>query len=87
MHVYPSVFATVGLATSFVAFASSWELWAQSLREKEFLVEMRLQNLEPGTPSTDETPAENNQVAPAVPLAAEVGDEAADSDDDDDDAD
>jgi hypothetical protein len=47
VHVYPGIFAVVGLSR--IVFSAMIVLsgWSQSVRDKEFLVEMRLQNLEP----------------------------------------
>ncbi|KAG2142827.1 uncharacterized protein EDB93DRAFT_1241500 [Suillus bovinus] len=47
MHAYPGIFATVGLYRASVATLRLLSSWSQAIRDKEFLVEMRLQNLEP----------------------------------------
>lgn len=46
MHVYPGIFAVVGLSRVIVSAMTVLSSWSQSIRDKEFLVEMRLQNLE-----------------------------------------
>ncbi|EGN95092.1 hypothetical protein SERLA73DRAFT_61388 [Serpula lacrymans var. lacrymans S7.3] len=47
LHVYPGIFAVAGLARSLVVSVRLLSSWSQSIRDKEFLVEMRLRNLEP----------------------------------------
>lgn len=46
MHVYPGIFAVVGLSRMVVSATGVLSGWSQAIRDKEFLVEMRLQNLE-----------------------------------------
>ncbi|THH29527.1 hypothetical protein EUX98_g4673 [Antrodiella citrinella] len=46
LHVYPSLFTVAGCAHGISALSSLIGTWSQSVRDKEFLVEMRLQNLE-----------------------------------------
>ncbi|KAI0064059.1 hypothetical protein BV25DRAFT_1990235 [Artomyces pyxidatus] len=46
MHVYPSIFAAAGFARMVVAVAGVLSSWSQGIRDKEFLVEMRLRNYE-----------------------------------------
>lgn len=46
VHVYPGIFAVVGLSRLVVSAMTVLSSWSQSIRDKEFLVEMRLQNLE-----------------------------------------
>ena len=53
MHVYPTVFVC---AFAFRASISAYGLlstWSQSIRDKEFLVEMRLKNHDPDRPESD----------------------------------
>ncbi|TCD71774.1 hypothetical protein EIP91_003117 [Steccherinum ochraceum] len=45
-HVYPSIFTAAGCVHGISALSSLVGSWSQSVRDKEFLVEMRLQNLE-----------------------------------------
>jgi E3 ubiquitin-protein ligase MARCH6 len=47
MHVYPGLFAVVGFGRSIVVGMTLLSSWSQSIRDKEFLVEMRLRNHEP----------------------------------------
>jgi len=47
MHVYPSVFVLAGTARSAIALFKLLSSWSQAVRDKEFLVEMRLKNHEP----------------------------------------
>ncbi|KAG0698227.1 hypothetical protein DFH29DRAFT_834916 [Suillus ampliporus] len=57
MHAYPGMFATVGFYRASVATLRLLSSWSQAVRDKEFLVEMRLQNLEPAvTSETNNSP-------------------------------
>lgn len=47
LHVYPGIFAVAGFGQGIVAGMKLLSTWSQSIRDKEFLVEMRLRNLEP----------------------------------------
>ncbi|KAH7910305.1 hypothetical protein BJ138DRAFT_1009132 [Hygrophoropsis aurantiaca] len=47
MHVYPGIFAVAGVSRTIIAGVGVISSWSQEVRDKEFLVEMRLQNLEP----------------------------------------
>ena len=47
MHVYPGIFAVVGFGRSVMVGIDLLHSWSQSIRDKEFLVEMRLRNHEP----------------------------------------
>jgi E3 ubiquitin-protein ligase MARCH6 len=47
MYVYPGIFAIAGAARGAALAFSLLGTWSQSIRDKEFLVEMRLRNLEP----------------------------------------
>jgi hypothetical protein len=47
MHVYPGIFVLTGLVRSVLALFDLLSSWSQSIRDKEFLVEMRLRNHEP----------------------------------------
>jgi E3 ubiquitin-protein ligase MARCH6 len=46
MHVYPGIFAVVGLIRLGVTSSGVLSRWSQSIRDTEFLVEMRLRNYE-----------------------------------------
>jgi E3 ubiquitin-protein ligase MARCH6 len=47
MHGYPGIFAVAGFFRTAVLLINALSAWSQSIRDKEFLVEMRLRNLEP----------------------------------------
>jgi len=47
VNIYPGIFATAGLFRGIVVGLQLLKTWSQSVRDKEFLVEMRLRNLEP----------------------------------------
>ena len=47
MHVYPGLFAVAGFGRSVMVVIALLSSWSQSIRDKEFLVEMRLRNHEP----------------------------------------
>lgn len=44
MHVYPGIFASAGLIRLGVTGSGALSRWSQSIRDTEFLVEMRLRN-------------------------------------------
>ncbi|KAA1468915.1 hypothetical protein DENSPDRAFT_834409 [Dentipellis sp. KUC8613] len=46
MHVYPGIFAVAGFGSSVMSSYNLLSSWSQSIRDKEFLVEMRLRNYE-----------------------------------------
>ncbi|KAH9840035.1 uncharacterized protein C8Q71DRAFT_474546 [Rhodofomes roseus] len=46
LHVYPSIFTIAGFGHTAYVLSRVYGSWSQSIRDKEFLVEMRLQNLE-----------------------------------------
>ena len=50
MHVYPSVFVLAGGVRTAIVIGSSLRAWSQAIRDKEFLVEMRLKNHDPNAP-------------------------------------
>jgi len=45
--IYPGIFAVVGMVRGIWGLHKMYLKWSQSVRDKEFLVEMRLRNLEP----------------------------------------
>lgn len=49
MEVYPAIFVTVAGVRSSAKLLEMLSTWSQAIRDKEFLVEMRLRNLEPTT--------------------------------------
>jgi E3 ubiquitin-protein ligase MARCH6 len=61
MHVYPGLFAVVGFGRSIVVGMSLLSSWSQSIRDKEFLVEMRLRNHEPVEEDKRPSPAANQE--------------------------
>ena len=46
MHVYPGIFAAAGLIRLGLTGSGVLSRWSQSIRDTEFLVEMRLRNYE-----------------------------------------
>ncbi|KAI6167328.1 hypothetical protein EDD17DRAFT_1469209 [Pisolithus thermaeus] len=53
VHVYPGIFAAAGLSRMCVSVMGLLSTWSQAVRDKEFLVEMRLQNHEPSKPEEE----------------------------------
>jgi E3 ubiquitin-protein ligase MARCH6 len=47
MHIYPGIFMSAGVLRSAVVLYGLLSSWSQSIRDKEFLVELRLRNHEP----------------------------------------
>ena len=47
MHVYPTVFVFAATLRSAVVAFDLLSSWSQTIRDKEFLVEMKLRNHEP----------------------------------------
>jgi E3 ubiquitin-protein ligase MARCH6 len=47
MHVYPTVFVFAATLRSAVVVFDLLSSWSQAIRDKEFLVEMKLRNHEP----------------------------------------
>ena len=45
--IYPGIFAGVGVVRGIWGLHKMYMKWSQTVRDKEFLVEMRLRNLEP----------------------------------------
>jgi hypothetical protein len=43
---YPGVFAAVGVASAVSGLSNTYQSFLQTVRDKEFVVEMRLQNRE-----------------------------------------
>ncbi|KAI0676025.1 hypothetical protein C8Q78DRAFT_1142731 [Trametes maxima] len=46
LHVYPGIFTLAGLGHATWVLSRAMTSWSQTIRDKEFLVEMRLRNLE-----------------------------------------
>ncbi|KAF9266796.1 hypothetical protein L218DRAFT_955901 [Marasmius fiardii PR-910] len=56
-HIYPGIFLIAALARSSLMLNDALSNWSQTVRDKEFLVEMRLKNHEPTPPpATQDTP-------------------------------
>ena len=68
MHVYPSVFILAGTVRSAITLYGMLSSWSQAIRDKEFLVEMRLKNHDPNAPQ--EPAAAPVDVARAAAAAA-----------------
>jgi E3 ubiquitin-protein ligase MARCH6 len=47
LHVYPGIFCAAAVASSLPAVSAAFQSWTQHVRDKEFLLELRLQNREP----------------------------------------
>ncbi len=47
LHVYPSIFTLAAVGQGTFALGNMFRTWSQTVRDKEFLVDMRLQNFEP----------------------------------------
>jgi E3 ubiquitin-protein ligase MARCH6 len=47
MHVYPTVFVFAATVRSALVAFDLLSTWSQTIRDKEFLVEMKLRNHEP----------------------------------------
>ncbi|KAF8629103.1 hypothetical protein AX15_003588 [Amanita polypyramis BW_CC] len=55
MHVYPGIFVFIGLMRSSVVLYDILSTWSQTIRDKEFLVEMRLMNHNNEKPEAKDT--------------------------------
>jgi hypothetical protein len=66
--IYPGIFAAVGVFRSVWGLRNVYLKWSQTVRDKEFLVEMRLRNLEPeeNKEKTEEKKEEQEQEEAAV---------------------
>jgi len=53
--VYPAIFVVIAIVESATNLTGVFNKWAQNIRDKEFLVELRLRNLEQSPKA--ETPA------------------------------
>ncbi|KAF4610509.1 hypothetical protein D9613_006687 [Agrocybe pediades] len=83
MHVYPGVFVLAGSVRLAVVMGGWFKAWAQAIRDKEFLVEMRLRNHETENGNGNGNRNENERADGSF-VDAEEGDHH-DGDDDDDD--
>lgn len=68
LYVYPGIFVAAALARMFATLVEVCASWAQSIRDSEFLVEMRLRNMEPEA-SRSPSPAAPAPVS--VPIAVQ----------------
>ncbi|TBU39775.1 hypothetical protein BD309DRAFT_1083198 [Dichomitus squalens] len=67
LHVYPGIFTAAGLVHAAYALSKVMASWSQTIRDKEFLVEMRLRNLELEQENSTEQQAEARvEVTPEV---------------------
>jgi E3 ubiquitin-protein ligase MARCH6 len=48
-NIYPGIFTFIGLGRMLASTLDHVSAWSQEVRDKEFLVEMRLKNHEPDT--------------------------------------
>ncbi|KAI0048750.1 hypothetical protein FA95DRAFT_1007728 [Auriscalpium vulgare] len=71
MHVYPTIFAGAGVARIVLSTASVLGSWSQSIRDKEFLVEMRLRNYEQDQKNSEASVSADD--LPALEDGAAVG--------------
>ncbi|KAJ3818347.1 hypothetical protein F5880DRAFT_1491547 [Lentinula raphanica] len=63
-YVYSSLFCLAGMTHTFIILREMLASWSQAVRDKEFLVEMRLKNHDPKTESGTPTPS---QTATPIP--------------------
>jgi E3 ubiquitin-protein ligase MARCH6 len=61
-YVYSGLFCLAGLIHTFSVLREMLASWSQSVRDKEFLVEMRLRNHDPMPPSGTPTPVSTNAI-------------------------
>ena len=66
LYVYPSIFVVAGLSRLYGAMQGVFAGWAQQIRDTEFLVEMRLRNLDPPSPKRENSAASAAAAAAAV---------------------
>ena len=74
MHVYPGIFTAAGIAHATFAFSKITTSWSQTIRDKEFIVEMRLRNLDPDSEKRNETESTVvgvNEELPAMAMEVE----------------
>ena len=58
LHIYPSIFTFAACVQTCIALSTVVRTWSQTVRDSEFLVEMRLQNLEQEGKQPEPEPAE-----------------------------
>lgn len=70
VHVYPGIFTLAGLGHGAWVLSKVTRSWSQTIRDKEFLVEMRLRNLEEQEAADNAAKADARQVAAAAAAVA-----------------
>ena len=73
MNVYPGIFAGAGLIRFGVTGSGALSQWSQSIRDTEFLVEMRLRNYEQEKESEKNEKGKGRAYAEDVTGAEAVG--------------
>lgn len=68
VNLYPAIFMIAGLIRSSFVVYDILASWSQSIRDKEFLVELRLKNHEPELDKVAENPSSNGGVREESPL-------------------
>jgi hypothetical protein len=74
-HIYPAIFAGAGIGRVIWGLHAVYSKWSQSVRDKEFLVEMRLKNLE--------AEEKKERVSDTLGIAQQSGDDKSEADTDD----
>ena len=72
MHVYPTVFVLAATLRSAVVAFDLLSSWSQAIRDKEFLVEMKLRNHEPELEKIYEKKGRNDDEIRLPPLELAV---------------
>ena len=79
MHVYPIVFVFAATIRSGIVLFDLLSSWSQAIRDKEFLVEMKLRNHEPELENgLDKGKGARNEEIRLPPLEVETVEEAHD---------
>ncbi|KAI0630807.1 hypothetical protein C8Q77DRAFT_228608 [Trametes polyzona] len=83
VHVYPGIFTLAGLGHAMWVLSKLTRSWSQTIRDKEFLVEMRLRNLEEQEQAQAQAQADGQKQEDrqAAAAAAAVADADADAED------
>ncbi|KAJ3849605.1 hypothetical protein EV368DRAFT_67298 [Lentinula lateritia] len=68
-YVYSSLFCLAGLTHTFIILREMLASWSQAVRDKEFLVEMRLKNLDTTSEQQSQTPTPISTVDPELDAA------------------
>lgn len=74
MYAYPGIFAAAGLSRMCVSVMGLLGTWSQAIRDKEFLVEMKLQNHESNKPKKNDqgSLATHDETASATTTATTI---------------